>query len=150
MNAKLYSFILESNSIEGIIRPLTPHETEAHDMLLQLEHLFLGDIVNFVKMICGAPLREHPGLDVRVGSHIAIPGGYEVRERLDVLLAQINTLSLSPYEAHQRYETLHPFLDGNGRSGRAIWCWHMLKNDEDPFALTFLHRWYYDSLQAYR
>lgn len=41
-------------------------------------------------------------------------------------------------------------MDGNGRSGRAIWAWMRLKENRDPFQLGFLHSFYYESLENYR
>jgi len=41
-------------------------------------------------------------------------------------------------------------MDGNGRSGRAIWAWQMLGDEQDPFAIPFLHRFYYQTLDASR
>ncbi len=58
--------------------------------------------------------------------------------------------ALSPFEAHVAYEKSHPFMDGNGRSGRAIWAWMMQREGLDPYSLQFLHRWYYQSLNAAR
>ena len=52
----------------------------------------------------------------------------------------------SAYVLHCRYESLHPFTDGNGRSGRALWLWMMGGIEEAP--LGFLHTWYYQSLEA--
>ena len=48
---------------------------------------------------------------------------------------------------HVEYETLHPFTDCNGRSGRMIWLWQMLKQDRLVAGLSFLHSWYYSSLE---
>jgi hypothetical protein len=81
-------------------------------------------------------------------AHLPRPGGPWIEIELDELLVRINDRDLDPYAAHLRYEALHPFMDGNGRSGRAIWAWHMQREWRDPFALPFLHRFYYQALDA--
>ena len=48
------------------------------------------------------------------------------------------------YTLHHEYETLHPFTDGNGRSGRVLWLWMLGGIKNTP--LGFLHHWYYQSL----
>lgn len=53
-----------------------------------------------------------------------------------------------PWKMHVAFEKLHPFMDGNGRTGRALWAWHMKQLGLDPFALSFLHRFYYQTLAA--
>lgn len=141
-------FIAESNRIEGINRPGTREEIRAHDHLWSLEIISVGDLEDFVKAIAGASLRRYPGRDVRVGSHTPPPGGPNIETQLFGLLDAIGSGHLNPFHAHQRYEHLHPFMDGNGRSGRALWAWHMAKRGLDPFPLPFLHRWYYQSLEA--
>lgn len=146
---RLRTFIQESNGIEGIHR-VGHWDVEAHASLLVLSRLGVEDLQDFVREIAGVELRRESGMDVRVGSHVPPPGGPQIRADLHDLLEEINDGRLTPYEAHVRYETLHPFLDGNGRSGRAVWAWQMRRDGLDPFALPFLHRFYYQSLDGAR
>lgn len=148
-------FIRESNRIEGIKRELFLHEIEAHENIMELEELRIEDICNFVKAIAKAPLRDREGMDVSVGNHVPDYGGHQIRSKLDALLGKINIGALSPYEAHHCYESLHPFMDGNGRSGRVIWLWIMQKQlgvdaMDVIYARGFLHSWYYQSLSEAR
>lgn len=149
----LRRFVRESNRIENIVREPTRREMEAHERLLSLDALTMPAVVEFVHDITNGegPLRSQPGMNVRVGPHVPPPGGSAIVSELEALLDEVNgSRKLSPFDAHVRYETLHPFLDGNGRSGRAIWAWQMLDMGRDPFVLSFLRSWYYDSLQGVR
>ena len=37
---------------------------------------------------------------------------------------------------HHRFEQIHPFQDGNGRVGRAILTWHLVKNEFFPIVIS--------------
>lgn len=37
---------------------------------------------------------------------------------------------------HHRFEQIHPFQDGNGRVGRAILTWHLVKNEFFPIVVS--------------
>lgn len=147
---QLIPFVNESNRIEGIKRDYLPREFDAHLRLLDCERITVADMEAFVADVAGRPLRRHPNQNVRVGDHIAPRGGPEIESQLSALLEAIADDLVTPWEGHRRYEYLHPFIDGNGRSGRALWAWHMRRVGRDPFALPFLHRWYYDTLSEAR
>lgn len=151
-SAMLRDFVRESNRIEGIVRPPTKREISIHAGFLTFSRIGVTQLSDLVWVVAQRHLREHPGMDVRVGDHLPPRGGPEIRTQLDQLCANINDRQLTPYEAHQAYEHLHPFMDGNGRSGRALWLWHMLRDGNDPYILRrgFLHTFYYQALSGWR
>ena len=143
-------FIRESDRIEGILRDPTEGEIAAHERLLKLPQLHPTTVGDFQAVIArGKPIRERPGMNVRVGNHIAPEGGPTIARRLKHMLDMANRAS-DPWRVHVAFETLHPYMDGNGRTGRAIWAWQMQRMGQDPFALPFLHRFYYQTLEASR
>lgn len=146
----LIDFVRESNRIEGILREPSKVEIWAHEAVLTWPELTVERVDSFVLNVAAAKLRDRAGMNVWVGDHLPPRGGRHIRRELHELLLAINDGDVGPFEAHVRYETLHPFTDGNGRSGRAIWAWQMQRDGQDPFALGFLHWFYYQALSAVR
>ena len=146
----LKRFVAESNRIEGI-RHTSQRAVEAHQRFIALDTVAVEDLVALVGVLQpNARLRDNESVPgVRVGSYIAPPSGPAIREQLDSLLYGINNGG-DPHRRHVLYETLHPFTDGNGRSGRALWLWQMLRRSDRDAAqamqLGFLHSFYYQTL----
>ncbi len=140
------AFLLESNKIEGILRPISDGEFQAFHDFMKLEEVTIADLEKYVTAIQpDAVLRNKVGLDVRVGSHVPPKGGPEIKKQLENILErayQTRYMAKSAFGVHQQYETLHPFTDGNGRSGRMLWWWMM-----GGSRIGFLHTWYYQSLE---
>lgn len=145
-------FLRESDRIEGIRAPIT--EAKKRNFMLFLSgSLTLESVCAYQATVApGKPIRDRIGMNVSVGNYVAPRGGRNIIIDLMTLLAKIDRAWKSewhlfqPWHAHCDFEALHPFMDGNGRTGRAIWAWHMLKIGQDPFALGFLHTFYYQTL----
>lgn len=140
-------FVIESNRIEGIIRRPSDLELSATRHFIELPALSVDDVRSLVLVYQpDAVIRDNTSLNVRVGTYIAPMGGPEIAARLADLLVQVSLLQMDVWEAHLLYEQLHPFTDGNGRSGRAIWLWQM-ERITDGAQIGFLQSWYYQTLE---
>lgn len=148
---RLRFFVAESNRIEGLATT-TSQEVEAHEDFLRLEVPTVGGLETLVSVLApGHRLRREVGYNVRVDTHIAPPGGPDIEPELNNLLDRIAKGYLTAFSAHCQYETLHPFTNGNGRSGRALWLWQMIRPPYNyDLSLKFLHMFYYQALRDYR
>jgi len=154
-----YLFVTESNSIEGIRRQPSEEEVKEHERFITLDTITIPELERFVSVYqSDAKLRDKKGMDVRVGSYFPPKGGQHIKKELEYLLNNIeykihhpdpNYCFYTPFESHTAYENLHPFTDCNGRSGRALWAWHMKKKGLD-MSLGFLHAFYYQALEGSR
>lgn len=145
----LKKFIVESNAIEGIFDEVGAVMIRIYQNFLDYPAMTVTALSAFVRAIepRNGRLRDKVGMDVRVGRHIAPPGSPDIPAILDSHLRFIN--NTTPYKNHLYYENLHPYMDGNGRSGRALWlrqAYH-LNNKRMP-RRGFLHQFYYDTLDA--
>lgn len=55
---------------------------------------------------------------------------------------------LGSWEAHNKFEGIHPFQDLNGRVGRLIWLSKAIDERYD-FSIPFLQMYYYQTLSYY-
>src|SRR5882757_8252486 len=118
MSDWLEAFADESNKIEGM-DPASLKELNALAAFIAVPLVTTSALETYVAVVApGHVLRRTKGLNVRVGNHIAPPGGPDIEKALKELLSNMGTGT--PYHTHVAYEMLHPFTDGNGRSGRAF------------------------------
>ncbi len=91
---------------------------------------------------------------VRVGSHIA-PNPKEVVDRLEKMLAEYNAASRENIikriaKLHLTFEYIHPFCDGNGRIGRVINNYALIREGFVPINIKFIDRKkYYEAFREF-
>ena len=91
---------------------------------------------------------------VRVGNHIA-PNPKEVVDRLEKMLAEYNATSDENIikriaRLHLTFEYTHPFIDGNGRIGRVINNYLLMREGFVPINIKFIDRKkYYEAFKEF-
>jgi len=143
-----YSFVKQSNAIESIFTEPSAEEMEEYHRFMALDSVTVEDMVQCVSVYQpDAILRKSPSdPNVQVGDHVAPTSGPAIVENLQKILDRANKESgyHSSFDLHVKYETLHPFTDGNGRSGRMLWRWQV--REYSMPSLSFLQVFYYQTL----
>lgn len=91
---------------------------------------------------------------VRVGTHIA-PDPKEVLGRLEKMFAEYNSSSHENIiqriaKLHLTFEYIHPFVDGNGRIGRVINNYLLIREGFVPVNIKFIDRgMYYQAFKEF-
>lgn len=171
MNKQELKFIYESNMIEGIEYPSECYneglscipEVDGHKRAFE-----------YMKAHCSDPIMEHDILtmhstlmnglvdgkyagnyrdcNVRIGKYY---GAYPVaiKPAMQMLIKQAKRARTENacWSIHHEFEVIHPFVDGNGRTGRLVLTWLRLKNGLPLQVIESEKRGeYYDMINAYR
>ena len=119
------------------------------EMMLFLHKILISNIDNDI----AGRFREGDEY-VRVGSHIA-PAPSQIAEGLEqAFMRYKGDASVNIVERiarfHLDFETLHPFIDGNGRIGRSLNNYLLIREEYVPINIRFLDRQeYYKAFQEF-
>jgi len=157
LQINLDRYITEREIFEAknLARVVSYIDTRAKEQELTLEVILLLHkilIANIRDDIAGRFRKD--GEWVRVANHIA-PDPKEVLERLEKMLAGYNANSHENIIKriallHLTFEHIHPFVDGNGRIGRVINNYLLIREGFVPMNIKFIDRkMYYEAFKDF-
>lgn len=121
--------VFEAKNLARVISYIRTRSMEtdiSKEVILLLHQMLIGTIEDGI-----AGRFRHPGEYVRVGTHIA-PAPEHVDRMVDSTIIEYTSNLLSYFidkiaKFHLDFETIHPFNDGNGRIGRVVICYQLLR-----------------------
>ena len=144
--------IFEAKNLERVVSYINTKAKEQEltlEVILSLHKMLIANIRDDV-----AGRFRKDGEWVRVANHIA-PDPKEVIERLDKMLAGYNANSHESIIKriallHLTFEHTHPFVDGNGRIGRVINNYLLIREGFVPVNIKFIDRkLYYEAFKEF-
>jgi Fic family protein len=146
----MHKHIHNSNLIESVDDPFENKLSALAWKYRSAQDRLTKDVVlevHRIIMLNSLPIDQAGSLrmvDVRVGWSIC-PDPYEVPVLLTDWLRDMRSYRTSykkwgPREMHVRFEKIHPFIDGNGRTGRMLMWWHEMKLGRRPTLIKFEDR----------
>lgn len=119
-----------------------------HEDILELHGILAGEVMD------QGEAGRYRTIQVRVGRHRPPPAS-EVSGLMFELLEWWNgeSVKLSPVLSsailHYRFEAVHPFADGNGRTGRALALWEMYRRGFDTHHIFSVDEYYWENRPQY-
>lgn len=129
-------FLLESNAIEDVWDEQSLLDSrKAWDYLISFDYLTKENILKCHDILME---RHLPGIErgcfrkvrVWVGTHEGVKPS-KINEEFYSWLNVANAAYFKDKELHVSFEKIHPFIDGNGRTGRIVMNWMRVKTGRD-------------------
>ena len=158
--AETYAIVFNDNSFRVNASPREFYEAVnlkyALSYLLQhIEEPLSQDFIKQVGILINENIHEIDGyrrgqVFIRGASHIPPAPGMVPSLMMQLLYDREHTQYASPFEkaarTHIEFERIHPFPDGNGRTGRVILNYEMLREDLPPVVIPVEWRTEYFSM----
>lgn len=144
--------IFEAKNLARVVSYIEKRSKEQEltlDVILSLHKMLISNIRDDI-----AGRFRKTGEYVRVGNHIA-PKPEEVSDRLITMLAEYNASADKNIIKriallHLTFEYTHPFCDGNGRIGRVLNNYLLIREGFVPINIKFIDRKkYYDAFKEF-
>lgn len=119
-----------------------------HTDILELHRILAGEVMD------QGEAGKYRTLNVRVGSYRPPPPDavsglmFELLEWWNTAAKKLSPV-LSSAILHYRFEAIHPFADGNGRTGRALALWEIYRRGFDTHHIFSVDEYYWEDRPAY-
>jgi Fic family protein len=129
-------------------------ETKADIPAITHEDIFTLHRILAEKVMDQGTAGRYRTIQVRVGGYMP-PAPQDVSGLMFELLSWWNkeSVKLSPVLSsailHYRFEAIHPFADGNGRSGRALALWELYRRGFDTHHIFSVDEFYWEDRPRY-
>lgn len=143
---------IESNRIEGVTDlGEVPKSIIAWNYLVSQPYLHTEAILTVHKHLMTGLMPRDVGewrrCGVVVGGRLC-PSYHDVPGLMSDFISYFDVYGpehLDPRTMHIKFERIHPFRDGNGRTGRMLMWWHEVQKGQSPTLITYDERQkYYD------
>ena len=154
---QIEQFMRASNAIEG------EKELGAHTYVGKLHHNDIMAAKDFLSKPMNADslkelhkrlgvgrdilLGDWRKVGVQVAKHVP-PAPKDLDAHMESFFRRLHIMD--SWNAHNNFEHIHPFEDLNGRTGRLIWLHKRIKELGHVPRLSFLHSYYYQTLNHYQ
>lgn len=135
--------------VYGYIKEMAPIQPLTIDIILLLHKMLITNIRDDV----AGRFRKDNEM-VRVGNHIGLPPEF-IESRIQEILISYNSEIETPFihriaQLHTEFESVHPFIDGNGRIGRVINNYLLIREGFPPIIVRNKEKGaYYSALRSF-
>ncbi|TAG75043.1 MAG: Fic family protein, partial [Burkholderiales bacterium] len=119
-----------------------------HEHVLELHRILAGEVMD------QGEAGKYRMIGVRVGDYLPPPPAavsglmFELLEWWNKSATKLSPV-LSSAILHHRFESIHPFADGNGRTGRALSLWELYRRGFDAHHIFPVDEFYWEDRSRY-